>query len=54
MKQYVACLHPGSELYMSGFYVDDIPFIRREAEKNGLTFVHHKEKNRWAAVKFTY
>ncbi len=29
---------------MSGFYVDDIPFIRREAEKNGLTFVHHKEK----------
>ena len=26
----------------------------REAEKNGLTFVHHKEKNRWAAVKFTY
>ena len=54
MKQYVACMHPGSELYMSGFYVDDIPFIRREAEKNGLTFVHHKEKNRWAAVKFTY
>jgi len=54
MKQYVACMHPGSELYMSGFYLDDIPFIREEAEKNGLTFVHHKEKNRWAAVKFTY
>lgn len=33
MKQYVACMHPGSELYMSGFYVDDIPFIRREAER---------------------
>lgn len=54
MKQYVACMHPGSELYMSGFYVDDIPVIREEAEKNGLSFVHHKEKNRWAAVKFTY
>lgn len=52
MKQYVACMHPGSELYMSGFYVDDIPAIRQEAEKNGLTFVHHQEKNRWAAVKF--
>lgn len=52
MKRYVACMHPGSELYMSGFYVDDIPVIRQEAEKNGLRFVEHKEKNRWAAVKF--
>ena len=51
MKQYVACMHPGSELYMSGFYVDDIPVIREEAERNGLSFVHYKEKNRWAAVK---
>lgn len=25
MKQYVACMHPGSELFMSGFYIDDIP-----------------------------
>ena len=37
MKQYVTCMHPGAELYMSGFYVDDIPVIREEAEKNGLT-----------------
>ena len=52
MKQYVACMHPGSELYMSGFYVDDIPVIREEAERNGLDFIHHPEKNHWAAVKF--
>jgi ribosomal protein L11 methyltransferase (prmA) len=52
MKQYVACMHPGSELYMSGFYVDDIPVIREEAERNGLDFIHHQEKNHWAAVKF--
>lgn len=52
MKQYVACMHPGSELYMSGFYVDDIPVIREEAERNGLSFIHYKEKNRWAAIKF--
>ena len=52
MKQYVSCMHPGSELCMSGFYVDDIPVIQAEAERNGLHFVHHKEKNRWAAVKF--
>ncbi len=52
MKQYVRCMHPGSELYMSGFYVDDIPVIQAEAACNGLHFVHHQEKNRWAAVKF--
>lgn len=54
MKHYVACMHPGSELYLSGFYVDDIPVIQAEAEKNGLSYVHHKEKNRWAAVKMIF
>ncbi|MDD3037559.1 50S ribosomal protein L11 methyltransferase [Bacteroides sp.] len=54
MKQYVGCMHPGSELFMSGFYVDDIPAIQAEAERQGLKFVEHKEKNRWAAVKFVY
>jgi len=52
MKHYVACMHERSILYMSGFYIDDLPVIRAEAEKNGLTFIHHKEKNRWTAVKF--
>lgn len=52
MKQYVHCMHPGSELYMSGFYVDDIPVIQAEAERNGLRFVHQREKNRWVVVKF--
>lgn len=54
MEQYVACMHPGSELYMSGFYLEDIPLITQKAVDNGLTFVHYKEKNRWAAVKFIY
>ena len=52
MAQYVACMHQGSELYMSGFYVQDIPVIREKAESLGLTFVHHREKNNWVAVKF--
>ena len=37
---------------MSGFYVDDIPVIQAEAERNGLRFVHQREKNRWVVVKF--
>ena len=52
MAQYVACMHQGSELYMSGFYVQDIPVIQEKAESLGLTFVHHREKNNWVAVKF--
>ena len=52
MKHYVARMNPGPRLFMSGFYTDDIPAIREEAERNGLRFVHHKEKNRWAAVQF--
>ena len=51
MEQYAACMHPGSEIYMSGFYVDDIPAIRAEGERLGMEYLHHKEKNRWAAVK---
>lgn len=53
MSAYVSCMHRGSELYMSGFYVEDIPVIREKAESLGLTFQHYREKNRWVAVKFT-
>lgn len=52
MHRYVACMHPGSCIYMSGFYVQDIPQIRAEGERLGLTFQHFKEKNNWCVVKF--
>ena len=52
MAQYAACMHSGSELFMSGFYVQDIPVIQEKAENLGMEFIHHREKNNWAAVKF--
>ena len=52
MAQYAACMHAGSELYMSGFYVQDIPAIQEKAESLGMEFIHHREKHNWAAVKF--
>ena len=52
MYVYATSMLHGSELYMSGFYVEDIPMIKGEAEKYGLFFNHSKEKNNWAAVKF--
>ncbi len=51
LPAYAACMHVGSEIYMSGFYVQDIPAIRERAESLGMEFVHHREKNNWAAVK---
>lgn len=51
MKFYAACLPPGGEIYLSGFYVEDIPMIEAEAEKNGLQLAYFKEKNNWALVK---
>ncbi len=52
MPAYASCMHSGSELYMSGFYVQDIPVIREKAESLGMEFVHNREKNNWTAVKF--
>ena len=52
LKYYVKCMKSGSVIFMSGFYVDDIPAIREEAEKQGLVYEHHRDKNRWVAIKF--
>ena len=52
MAAYAACMHSGSEIYMSGFYVQDIPVIREKAESLGMEFVHNREKHNWTAVKF--
>ena len=52
MPAYASCMHKGSELLMSGFYKEDIPVIREKAESLGMEYIHHREKKRWAAVKF--
>lgn len=50
---YASVLNKNGALYMSGFYVEDIPAIKAECEKHGLSFCYHTEKDNWAAVKFT-
>ena len=52
MATYVACMKPQAELYMSGFYAEDVPLIREKAESLGLRFTHSKSQNNWTAVKF--
>lgn len=51
MKRYADCLPAGGELYMSGFYKEDIPTIEAEANRNGLTLDHFSENNNWVVVK---
>lgn len=51
MEKYAACLSAGGELYMSGFYNEDIPLIEAEANRNGLKLVKSRLKNNWAVVK---
>jgi ribosomal protein L11 methyltransferase len=52
MASYAACLHSGSELYISGFYVDDMPILKEEAEKNELQYISFEQKNNWATIRF--
>jgi len=51
MEQYSCCLQTGGELYMSGFYKEDIPLIEAEANRNGLKLIEFKGKNNWVVVK---
>ena len=51
IRHYSECMKPGAFLYMSGFYVQDIPAIEEECKHNGLALLSHTEKNNLAAVK---
>lgn len=52
MKSYGDCLKSGGEIYFSGFYVEDIPYIQKAAEAEGLSYVSQLEKNNWVSLKF--
>lgn len=52
IKEYSQCLSKGRTLLMSGFYVEDMPFIEAECVVNGLKYISHLERNNWVAVKF--
>lgn len=51
MQAYADRMRPGALLFMSGFYVDDVPAIRAEAERIGLRFAEARDRDLWACVK---
>lgn len=52
MNSYINVLEKGGTLLLSGFYHHDIPSIQEVAEKFGMKFDCHKERNEWVACKF--
>lgn len=54
MKVYVSTLQANGELYISGFYTEDIPILEQKANELGLKTVYSKSKNNWALVKFVH
>ncbi len=52
MEAYRNSLEEGGELYLSGFYKEDLPIITDCCNKLGFSFVENKEKNNWVAAKF--
>ena len=51
MHHYAEALQPGGQLFMSGFYVEDLPIIEAECQRNGLRVEGYKERHNWVAVK---
>jgi ribosomal protein L11 methyltransferase len=52
MQAYMESLNDVGELYLSGFYLEDLPIITETCNNLGFTFVENKEKNNWVAAKF--
>ncbi|MBO5921580.1 MAG: 50S ribosomal protein L11 methyltransferase [Bacteroidaceae bacterium] len=52
MVNYVRCMHPGSQIFISGFYTEDMDILKEEAARHGLRYIGYAEDNRWAMMKF--
>lgn len=52
MASYASCLQTNGELYLSGFYTEDLEIIKTECNKHKLRFVENLERNNWVAAKF--
>ncbi len=52
IPKYVSCMKSGSQLFMSGFYEEDIPVIKEKCQEQHLEFVSFKKKDNWVAVHF--
>ena len=53
MPMYAKTLKDGGELWLSGFYAEDIPHLQQAAEAAGLQHIETKERGDWRWLKCT-
>ncbi len=51
-ERYVKTLNKGGNLFLSGFYRDDLPLIRKNFEKYNAIFINSLERNEWSLAQF--
>lgn len=49
---YSECLQVNGLLFLSGFYLEDLPAIIERAKDSGFEYQSHLEQNRWVAASF--
>ena len=49
---YALSLHKGGLLFVSGFYVEDMPMILGMAASAGLEYISHDSMDNWCCIKF--
>lgn len=52
MPTYAHSLHKEGLLFVSGFYVEDMPMLIGTAAANGLEYVSHDSIDNWCCIKF--
>jgi ribosomal protein L11 methyltransferase len=52
MHYYVDAMNANAHIFFSGFYTEDLPSIREEAERLGLHYCRHLSRNNWVATEF--
>ena len=49
---YSVCIRKGGLLFVSGFYLEDMPMIVAVAQNAGLEYISHDTIDNWCCVKF--
>jgi ribosomal protein L11 methyltransferase len=51
ISAYCLSLKPEGEIYLSGFYKEDIPVLETECIRNRLELLSFTEQNNWGAIR---
>lgn len=52
LPTYVRTMKKGAQIYMSGFYTEDVALLCQAAEKEQLLLIDQKSLDNWACLKF--